>query len=151
MQSFMGPLSSAIFSQFLKHRNTDLPPKLNTSNSESILPSLNTTKQVTNHPQTTTTLKRCSSESRQTTNNAVSRSRCQNVYMNTLLRNPSNELQYCIIYLAPGDYHRFHSPADWTVYSRRHFSGNDGFRFNIYVFWINLEAFTYTHNLISSI
>jgi len=25
--------------------------------------------------------------------------------------------------LAPGDYHRFHSPTDWTIYSRRHVPG----------------------------
>ncbi|XP_037036970.1 phosphatidylserine decarboxylase proenzyme, mitochondrial isoform X1 [Bradysia coprophila] len=29
----------------------------------------------------------------------------------------------CIIYLAPGDYHRFHSPTKWTPKLRRHFSG----------------------------
>ncbi|CAD5121843.1 DgyrCDS10311 [Dimorphilus gyrociliatus] len=32
-------------------------------------------------------------------------------------------LYHCIIYLAPGDYHRFHSPTDWTVKERRHFPG----------------------------
>ncbi|KAH3890766.1 phosphatidylserine decarboxylase proenzyme, mitochondrial-like isoform X2 [Dreissena polymorpha] len=36
---------------------------------------------------------------------------------------PDHELFHCIIYLAPGDYHRFHSPSTWTVKHRRHFPG----------------------------
>lgn len=48
------------------------------------------------------------------------------VYQNTLLANKDNistELYHCIIYLAPGDYHRFHSPAQWKINYRRHFPG----------------------------
>ena len=33
------------------------------------------------------------------------------------------ELYHVILYLAPGDYHHFHSPADWKVLKRRHFPG----------------------------
>jgi phosphatidylserine decarboxylase len=38
---------------------------------------------------------------------------------------PSNEkeLFFAVIYLAPGDYHRFHSPANWVTDLRRHFAG----------------------------
>ena len=33
------------------------------------------------------------------------------------------ELYHVIIYLGPGDYHHFHSPANWTANKRRHFPG----------------------------
>ncbi|KAI8052510.1 phosphatidylserine decarboxylase-domain-containing protein [Syncephalis plumigaleata] len=39
------------------------------------------------------------------------------------LLQPGNRLYYCVIYLAPGDYHRFHSPTNWVIHSRRHFGG----------------------------
>ncbi|KAL7123425.1 hypothetical protein ACP275_01G103700 [Erythranthe tilingii] len=37
---------------------------------------------------------------------------------------PLKGLFYCVIYLKPGDYHRIHSPGDWNILVRRHFTGN---------------------------
>ncbi|UXI14194.1 phosphatidylserine decarboxylase proenzyme-like [Sarcoptes scabiei] len=44
-------------------------------------------------------------------------------YQKSLLQNSDTDLYHCVIYLAPGDYHRFHSPANWTIRFRRHFPG----------------------------
>lgn len=44
-------------------------------------------------------------------------------YVSRLLKNKENCLYQCVIYLAPGDYHRFHSPVEWTARFRRHFAG----------------------------
>ncbi|KAK3812252.1 MAG: phosphatidylserine decarboxylase [Benniella sp.] len=44
-------------------------------------------------------------------------------YRQLLKLRPGNALFFCVIYLAPGDYHRFHSPTNWVAETRRHFSG----------------------------
>ncbi|KAM6902800.1 phosphatidylserine decarboxylase proenzyme, mitochondrial isoform 2-T2 [Xenentodon cancila] len=45
-------------------------------------------------------------------------------YQNHLLSSADSELYHVVVYLAPGDYHCFHSPTDWTVELRRHFPGS---------------------------
>ena len=46
-------------------------------------------------------------------------------YDKQLLQNPDkNQLYHCVIYLAPGDYHGFHSPTSWQVEYRKHFPGS---------------------------
>ncbi|XP_035533970.1 phosphatidylserine decarboxylase proenzyme, mitochondrial-like [Morone saxatilis] len=45
-------------------------------------------------------------------------------FQDLLLSSPDNELFHVVVYLAPGDYHCFHSPTDWRVELRRHFPGS---------------------------
>ncbi|XP_015432228.1 PREDICTED: phosphatidylserine decarboxylase proenzyme [Dufourea novaeangliae] len=44
-------------------------------------------------------------------------------YVKSLLKSPRNQLYQLTVYLAPGDYHRFHSPTDWEIEFRKHFQG----------------------------
>lgn len=56
--------------------------------------------------------------------NTWNKSNASSDYRNSLLhRSNQNNLFQCVIYLAPGDYHRFHSPAEWEPTHRRHFPG----------------------------
>ena len=41
----------------------------------------------------------------------------------TIASSSGKRLYHCVIYLAPGDYHGFHSPVDWAVEGRKHFHG----------------------------
>ncbi len=62
------------------------------------------------------------------------------LYQNKLKKNSKNELYHCVVYLAPGDYHGFHSPADWTVLHRRHFPG-----FVVLCFFTKFFFFFFAH------
>ncbi|XP_067339434.1 phosphatidylserine decarboxylase proenzyme, mitochondrial isoform X6 [Channa argus] len=45
-------------------------------------------------------------------------------FRDLLLSSPENDLFHIVVYLAPGDYHCFHSPTNWRVELRRHFPGS---------------------------
>jgi phosphatidylserine decarboxylase len=41
----------------------------------------------------------------------------------TYIPQKGKQLFFCVVYLAPGDYHRFHSPTEWKIHRLRHFAG----------------------------
>ncbi|XP_078409973.1 phosphatidylserine decarboxylase proenzyme, mitochondrial isoform X3 [Cetorhinus maximus] len=54
----------------------------------------------------------------------ISNNKSETTFQDHLVTREGNDLYHCVIYLAPGDYHCFHSPADWRVAHRRHFPGS---------------------------
>lgn len=58
-----------------------------------------------------------------------------------LLHHAGSSLYYIVIYLGPGDYHHFHSPTEWIVNFRRHFSG--------YLFSVNPRIASWLQGLFS--
>ncbi|KAK1787943.1 hypothetical protein P4O66_016430, partial [Electrophorus voltai] len=55
---------------------------------------------------------------------AINRNEDHSSFQDLLVTKEGNELFHCVVYLAPGDYHCFHSPTDWRVAHRRHFPGS---------------------------
>lgn len=58
-------------------------------------------------------------------NSEVNDQQIKQITKDLISTKPTNdkELFYAVIYLAPGDYHRYHSPTNWVVTLRRHFIG----------------------------
>jgi len=54
---------------------------------------------------------------------ADSKSSSRDYVKQIISHNKDTELYQAVIYLAPGDYHGFHSPTEWSVVFRRYFPG----------------------------
>ncbi|KAI9726464.1 MAG: phosphatidylserine decarboxylase 1 [Chrysothrix sp. TS-e1954] len=76
-------------------------------------------------PSDQSTMPRPSSESEVGSELALSDAEQEGPWWAPLRNSPTRPttLYYMVVYLAPGDYHRFHSPVSWVVSQRRHFSG----------------------------
>jgi phosphatidylserine decarboxylase len=49
----------------------------------------------------------------------------------------NKKLYHCVFYLAPGDYHRVHSPENWKIQRCRHFPGKKIMKFvSFFIFYI---------------
>jgi len=65
-------------------------------------------------------------------------------YVKKIIRDPvNNDLFYAVVYLAPKDYHRFHSPVNWECTSRRHFPGD---LFSVHPKIVNFFNYLYVLN-----
>jgi len=53
----------------------------------------------------------------------VAKHRSSKKFVHCVKQNSDTCLYHCVIYLAPGDYHGYHSPVNWTMKHRRHFPG----------------------------
>ena len=58
-----------------------------------------------------------------TNNNLTDSDQSIKTYHESVKCQQDTELYHCVIYLAPGDYHGFHSPVEWKILHRRHFPG----------------------------
>jgi phosphatidylserine decarboxylase len=81
------------------------------------------TKSSTHHLEDASTQSAPSSEAAVSADLASTQSQQQPWWSPFSQPTRSSSLYYAVVYLAPGDYHRFHSPVSWVCTTRRHFAG----------------------------